>query len=218
MKTVGSILREARETKGLTFDEIERATKIRTKFLKAIEADDYTILPTHAYAKGFVKNYGEYLGIPASTILAFFRRQTKEIGKAAILPTSVSQTFHRTWFQLTPGRFLTMIVGGCVATFLVYLTFQYQQLKRPPALLIEVPRQSTAVFTKKVDIVGTTDPDATVTVNGIAVLVSGDGTFFDQVTLEPGANTITITATSRYGKTTTQTISVRYQPAETNPR
>ncbi|MCJ7826477.1 hypothetical protein MUP56_02585, partial [Patescibacteria group bacterium] len=50
---------------------------------------------------------------------------------------------------------------------------------------------------------GKTSSDATVTVNGVSVLVRSDGNFFDQVSLDPGVNTITITATSRFGKSTT---------------
>lgn len=218
MKTVGSMLREARETKGLTFAQIERATKIRAKFLEAIEADDYSILPSQAYAKGFVKNYGEFLGISAAMILAFFRRQTNEPSKSAILPKGVAATLNRTWFQLTPGRFLIILFVGLVVTFFAYLGLQYGQLKRPPKLVIEAPSQNAAVSTKKVELLGTTDPDATVTVNGISVLVRGDGKFFDQVTIEPGGNTITVTATSRYGKTTTTTRFVTYQSQDSNPR
>lgn len=215
MKTVGSILKEAREARHLTFDQVEAATKIRAKFLEAIESDDYRILPSQAYAKGFVKNYGEFLGIPAATIFAFFRRQTQEIGRSTILPKGIAQSLNRTWFQLTPARFLIILFVGLVGTFLVYLGLQYRQLQNPPTLTIESPKEYAAVTEKKVEVFGSIDPDATAVVNGISVLVRGDGKFFDQVTIEPGINTITVTATSRYGKTTTVTRTVTYQTEET---
>lgn len=211
MKTVGSILKEAREAKRLTVEEVEVATKIRAKFLEAIEADDYTILPSQAYAKGFVKNYGEYLGIPSGTILAFFRRQTKEITKSSILPKGVARTLNRTWLQLTPGKFLIFLFVGLVVSFLVYLGLQYRQLQDPPRLSIEAPVSNATVTVKKVEVLGATDPDSTVTVNGISVLVRSDGKFFDQLTLEPGINTITVVSTSRYGKTTTVTMPITFQ-------
>jgi len=214
MKTVGSILKEAREARHLTFDQVEAATKIRAKFLEAIEADDYRILPSLAYAKGFVKNYGEFLGIPVETTLAFFRRQTKDIARSAILPKGIAQSLNRTWFQLTPARFLIFLFVGLVLTFLVYLGLQYRQLQNPPGLTLESPKEYAVVTQKKVEVLGSIDPDATVVVNGISVLVRGDGKFFDQVTLEPGANTITVIATSRYGKTTTVTRTVSYQSEE----
>lgn len=218
MKTVGSILKEAREAKRLTFEQVETATKIRAKFLVGIEADDYSSLPSLSYAKGFVKNYAEYLGIPTTTILAFFRRQTMEIGKSAILPKGVAQSLNRTWFQLTPGKFLIFLFVGFVMLFLIYLGIQYRQLQDPPGLVIDAPPENAVVTTKKVELLGVTDPDATVTVNGISVLVRGDGKFFDQVTLEPGTNTIAVIATSRYGKTTTVMRKVINQSEDTSPR
>lgn len=218
MKTVGSILKEAREAKHLTFEQIEIATKIRAKFLVGIEADDYSSLPSLSYAKGFVKNYAEYLGIPAGTILAFFRRQTMEIGKSAILPKGVAESLNRAWFQLTPGKFLILLFVGFVMLFLIYLGIQYGQLRNPPGLAIDAPSENAIVTTKKVELLGSTDPDATVTVNGISVLVRGDGKFFDQVTLEPGTNTITVIGTSRYGKTSILTRTVTSQTEDSNPR
>lgn len=218
MKTVGSILKEAREAKRLTVEQVETATKIRAKFLESIEADDYSSLPSLSYAKGFVKNYAEHLGVPTGTILAFFRRQTLEISKSSILPKGVAQSLNRTWFQLTPGKFLIFLFVGFVMLFLIYLGIQYGQLQHPPGLSIDAPLDNAIVATKKVEVLGRTDPDATVTVNGISVLVRGDGKFFDQVTIEPGTNTITVVATSRYGKTSTVTRTITNQTEDANPR
>lgn len=218
MKTVGSILKEAREAKHLTFEQVETATKIRAKFLASIESDDYSSLPSLSYAKGFVKNYAEYLGVPTHTILAFFRRQTLEITKSAILPKGVAQSLNRAWFQLTPGKFLIFLFVGFVVLFLIYLGIQYGQLRNPPILAIDVPLENAIVATKKVELLGSTDPDATVMVNGIAILVRGDGKFFDQIALEPGTNIITVIATSRYGKTSLVKRTVTSQTEETNPR
>lgn len=214
MKTVGSILREARETKRLTLDHVEAATKIRSKFIAAMEADDYGSLPSLGYAKGFVKNYGEFLGIPTETLMAFFRRQTKEVSRSAILPKGVTESLNRTWFQMTPGRFLVLLLCALMVIFLSYLGLQYRQIQSQPKLVIEAPVAGVQVETKKVELLGRTDPDATVTVNDVSVLVRGDGKFFDQVTLEPGVNTITVTATSRFGKSTTVTRSITYQAEE----
>lgn len=214
MKTVGSILKEAREARHLTFDQVESATKIRAKFLEAIEQDDYTPLPSVAYAKGFVKNYGEFLGIPAETTLAFFRRQTKDIARSAILPKGVTESLNRTWFQLTPGKFLLFLVVGLVTIFLSYLGMQYRQIQTPPKIILEAPADNAVTTIRKIDLLGTTDPDATITVNGVSVFVRSDGKFFDQVSLEPGKNTITIVSSSRYGKISTVSRSVSFQNEE----
>ncbi len=203
MKTVGNILREERIKKGQTLTEIEQATKIRLKFLDAIERDDYTTLPSLSYAKGFVKNYSEFLGLDSRRIMAFFRRQTTDIAKSSLLPKGMAEPLNRSLFQLTPGKFLAFLLIGLLALFLLYFGMQYGKLYQSPALVIESPADQTVIQEKRIEVLGKTDPDATVTINGVSVLVRGDGRFFDQVALEPGVNKITITATSRFGKTTT---------------
>ena len=202
MKSVGSILHDTRIQKGIFLEDVEKATKIRQKFLEAIEADDYLIIPSTAYAKGFVKNYSEFLGLDSQMTLAFFRRQTQDATKQSLLPKK-SIASENSFFRLTPGRFLMILLGVCTLLFLSYFIVQYRRLQEAPILHIEKPEQEKIVEDKKVDVLGSTSADATVTVNGVSVLVRSDGKFFDQVSLDPGVNTITITATSRYGKSTT---------------
>jgi len=208
MKTAGTILQEERQRQGVSLLAAQEATKIRAKFLEAIETDDYNQLPSLSYAKGFIKNYSEFLGLDSRRVLAFFRRQTTETPKSSILPKGVAEPLNRSAFQLTPGRFLTFLVACLVGLFLLYLGFQYQGLRRSPPLEIESPQNQTVVTEKRIDILGKTDPDATVTVQGVSALVRGDGKFFDQVNLDPGVNIITIIATSRFGKSTSVTREV----------
>ncbi len=203
MKTVGSILQEARIVKKISLEQAETATKIRLFFLQAIEADDYSSLPSLSYAKGFVKNYSEYLGLDSGMVLAFFRRQTAEVTRSSLLPKGVSAPLGTSLFQLTPGKFLGGILIALVLIFSGYLGFQYRKLNQTPGLSVDSPTNQFITNERRVDILGKTDPDATVTVNGINVLVRGDGKFFDQVPLDSGVNKITIIATSRFGKTTT---------------
>ena len=63
MFEIGSSLREARLRQGLDFPEIEEATKIRLKHLKALEAEQFDVLPAQTYVKGFLRTYAEYLGL-----------------------------------------------------------------------------------------------------------------------------------------------------------
>lgn len=208
MKTVGQMLRDAREEKKLTLVDIERGTKIRLKFLSAIESDEFTIMPSQSYVKGFVKNYSEYVGLNSKTVLAFYRRQTVDAPKSHLLPKGMEAPLNRSAFQLTPGKFIFIIVSILVTVFLLYLFTQYQTLQKPPTLLIDSPVNQEVFSDTRVDVLGKTDPDATVTINGVSVLVRPDGKFFDQIRVEPGINTLTITASSRLGKTTTQVVKI----------
>lgn len=211
MKTVGGILREEREKKRLTIPAVESATRIRGKFLRAIESDDYSSLPSLTYAKGFVKNYAEYLGLDSATVLAFFRRQTADVNRSSLLPKGMADPLNTPVFRLTPGRFVAMLIIGLIVIFLLYFGLQFRRLGQPPTLDITAPKNESIVTERKVDVMGKTDNDATVTINGTTTLVRGDGRFFDQVTLEPGVNSITVVATSRFGKISTVLLKVGFQ-------
>jgi Helix-turn-helix domain len=60
---IGSSLREARMRQGLDFPQIEAATKIRGKYLRALEDEQFSQLPAQTYVKGFLRTYAEYLGL-----------------------------------------------------------------------------------------------------------------------------------------------------------
>jgi hypothetical protein len=63
MFEIGSSLREARLRQGMDFPEIEAGTKIRGKYLRALEDEQFVQLPAQTYVKGFLRTYAEYLGL-----------------------------------------------------------------------------------------------------------------------------------------------------------
>ena len=63
MFEIGNSLREARLRQGLEFPELEQATKIRGKYLRALEQEEFEQLPGPTYVKGFLRSYAEYLGL-----------------------------------------------------------------------------------------------------------------------------------------------------------
>ena len=63
MFEIGNSLREARLRQQLDFPEIEQATKIRGKYLRALEDEQFDVLPAQTYVKGFLRSYSEYLGL-----------------------------------------------------------------------------------------------------------------------------------------------------------
>lgn len=69
MNELGHILREARETKGLTLAEVESDIRINSRFLEALENGDYAILPTPVHVRGFLRNYARFLGLDPKPLL-----------------------------------------------------------------------------------------------------------------------------------------------------
>lgn len=197
------MLKDAREGKNFSTQDIERFTKIRERFIVAIEADEFSLLPSLAYAKGFVRNYAEFLGLSVEDVMAFFRRQTTEASKASLLPKGVVDPLNTSFFQLTPSKFLTLFVSLLLLLFFSYLGFQYNRVNANPMLTVDAPKDQLIVTQKRITVEGKTDPDATVTINGVSAVVRSDGRFFEQMAIDSGVNKIQIVASSRFGKTTT---------------
>jgi len=63
MFDIGSSLREARLRQGLDFPELEERTKIRPKYLRALEDERFDILPAPTYIRGFLRSYADALGL-----------------------------------------------------------------------------------------------------------------------------------------------------------
>ncbi len=63
MFEIGNSLREARLRRQIEFAEAEHGTKIRGKYLRALEDERFELLPSHTYVKGFLRSYAEYLGL-----------------------------------------------------------------------------------------------------------------------------------------------------------
>jgi hypothetical protein len=60
---IGNSLREARVRRGVDFAQAEVTTKIRGKYLRALEDEHFDMLPAETYVKGFLRTYAEYLGL-----------------------------------------------------------------------------------------------------------------------------------------------------------
>jgi hypothetical protein len=60
---IGRSLREARIRQGIDFPALEQGTKIRAKYLRALEDESFELLPAHTYIKGFLRSYADFLGL-----------------------------------------------------------------------------------------------------------------------------------------------------------
>jgi cytoskeletal protein RodZ len=71
---IGNSLREARIRKGLTIRDVEDATKIRSRYLEALEEDDFDVLPGPTYVKAFLRTYATYLKLNSGELVEEYRR------------------------------------------------------------------------------------------------------------------------------------------------
>lgn len=127
MTDIGKTLREARETLGLTLEEVERVTRIRTYHLEALEKDDFDELPSPVQVRGFLHNYAEFLGLDPDQILLHYaeglqeQRRTRPVGtleQPGARPTVQVRSRRPRW--LTSDLFIS---AGIVLAVLVVLVW-----------------------------------------------------------------------------------------------
>lgn len=193
MRTVGEVLKEARKKQHKSLEDVSKETKIKDKFLSALESNDFEKLPNLPVATGFAKSYAEVVNVDPSFVAALIRRDFPQ-GAAPKKSTEMPLEPQSIWTPKT-----TIIATALLTIFVlgVYLTRQYLLFAGPPPLEIK----KVNVASDKIEVQGKTTPAASVEINGETVLVSEDGTFIYK-TSSPSNGTLEIEATSRTGKKT----------------
>jgi cytoskeleton protein RodZ len=75
---IGKILTDARRRQGIDIETVEQETKIRAKYLLALENEEWDVLPGPAYARGFIRSYADLLGIDGEVLVDEYRRRHHE--------------------------------------------------------------------------------------------------------------------------------------------
>jgi transcriptional regulator with XRE-family HTH domain len=79
MQTIGQKLKAVREEKQLTLEKVFEATRIRAPYLQALEADDFSSMPSPVQARGYLRNYAEYLGLDIDGLLEEVRASNTSV-------------------------------------------------------------------------------------------------------------------------------------------
>lgn len=196
-ESIGDQLKSKRIAKELTLAEVEAATRIRVKYLEALEANDAAGLPSGTVAKGLLKTYCEYLGIDYKRIDSTFTKQLEKRKqysfKAKFMPSS---------FSVTPKTLLVLFSILIVAAVLAYLSFQISGFAAPPALKVTSPAADAQVSAKEIVIEGTVDAGAELFLNEQILKTDINGYFKETFNLQPGNNNLKFTARNTLGRET----------------
>ena len=71
---IGEVLKRTRTRRKVDIHTVEQQTKIRTKYLRALENEEWDVLPGRAYAKGFLRTYAQFLGLDGDALVDEYRR------------------------------------------------------------------------------------------------------------------------------------------------
>lgn len=130
---IGEKLRKARLEKGITYDDVVKDTKIRARYLQALEEEEWDVFPGKVYLKGFLRTYSNYLGLND----AEFIEQIKEIATKEPEIINIPQ---RIEMPGRPRRKMGIVYG--VIAVLLLLVFQYtytHYLSKPNSLIPQTP-------------------------------------------------------------------------------
>jgi cytoskeletal protein RodZ len=199
---LGEVLRAARETKGVDLPRVERETKIRERYLSALERGEYRELPGAVYTKGFLRNYGAYLGLDPEYLIDLYRLETSTTGaeRPTVSPPPRPLAVRRSRsFVVTPGAVAAAILTILVGAFIAYLGFEFVNFARTPELRITDPAGNVSGHTElTITVRGETAPNALITFSELrenpTVTAGEDGTFEVTVGLVPGSNVMRVTA------------------------
>jgi cytoskeletal protein RodZ len=203
--SVGRQLKARRQAVKLSLAQVEIDTKIRGKFLTALESGDYSSLPNDVYSRGFVQHYANHLGLDGVAIAAAY---AEERGGVAAGDTKRPRLEKPKRFVLTGPMFAAL--GGLILILAVfgYLFWQFLALAGAPELSITSPDGDIAITGAVIEVDGRTTPGADVSINESPILSGTNGNFSEKVALQSGVNVIRITSQSKLGKTTTVTRNV----------
>jgi cytoskeletal protein RodZ len=121
---LGTMLRTAREEKGVSLAQVEAAIMIKKSYLQALEDDEHAILPGAVYVKGFLRNYAVYLGLDPTHVLSVYHREYPEGSQMLVAPAPIKP---RSTNQLVTGGTLASLLLVVVAA--VLSTYVYRQVK-----------------------------------------------------------------------------------------
>lgn len=199
MKTVGDLLKSARQAKHIELEQIAAHTKISLSYLTAIEANQFNKLPPAAFTKGFLHTYANIVGVNPDTVLAMFRRDYASDDRGRIIPRSLVHPVKSPTTGITP----TKITIGLISFISVIIVFFFARqiiafISKPP-LTISEPIENARLFSP-IAVRGSTDAQMTVMVNNKSIPVSESGDFSTQLELSPGEHAVVVIVTSRNGK------------------
>jgi cytoskeleton protein RodZ len=202
---VGQQLKARRQALRISLAQIELDTKIRGKFLTALESGDYSSLPNDIYSRGFVQHYANHLGLDGVKVAGEYE---SERGGVEASETKRPRLEQPKRLVFTPRIFAVLAGFVLIASVFGYLLWQFQGLAGAPNLAITNPPSDTVIDAAQVMVGGHTTPGSDVSINGSPLATDMNGNFSEQVALQDGVNSIVVMSRSKLGKTTTMTRNV----------
>lgn len=193
-QTLGEKLRRLREEGHWAVADVARELRISPKYVSALEESRYHELPGEIYTRQFLRSYATLLQVEPERVLELYEKErgvTKHLRTAShpLPPRAKNLRAIVTTGLLTRFAIIAVILG-----IVGYLGFQVYSILAPPELTVTDPPEDLRTQSRSVIVAGTTEPEATVFINGSEAFVDREGYFEEVLTLPPGTHVLRIVA------------------------
>ena len=196
--SLGEELRTARRNKNIHINEAARRLNIRKDYLLALEADDFEALPSGLCGKNFLKRYATFLGlspIEINRLLAGAER-TKTSDPNPFSQKIIDQKKFIIFPKIARNLLLSLAILACF----LYLIFYFNNIFSPPELAVSQPDRNILVKESSILVIGQSETEAEVKINGELILMDEDGNFSKLINLKKGVNPLEISAKKKYSR------------------
>ena len=125
MSELGEVLKKARLEKNLTLDKIQDQTKIRKRYLEALEEGDYEALPGKFYVRAFIKNYAEAIGLDAEEVLKYYENDIPKLDTKSdeVIPARKPQRMRSSRSEKLSKILVNVLLWGFFILIIVVLWY-----------------------------------------------------------------------------------------------
>lgn len=202
-ETVAEQLRSARQAKNLKLKDTAKKLNISEKYLSALEKGEYGQLPKGVYGKNFLREYALFLGLDRKKLAKDYEAEINSLEPKSRKEIFSKQIIKARYFWTMPKIIKNILIFFIVSACFVYLGYRVNKIISPPPLAIINPIANLITDQTTLTVVGKTEAEANLVINGETVLSDKAGNFSKIVSLKNGVNIITVTASKKYGRSNT---------------
>lgn len=132
LSELGQQLREARLQKGMSLDDVQEMTKIRKRYLEAIEAGDYKVLPGSFYVRAFIKTYAETVGLDPDILLEGHKKEAPAEPEPTMEPVIQKRTKGRSASPDRNVKWLSTVLMWTFPILIIVVIYLYANHSSSP--------------------------------------------------------------------------------------
>lgn len=202
-QSLGEKLRKIRESNFYTTKRLAKNLLIHEKYVKAIENNCYENLPDKMSTKNFIGSYAKFFKKDPSPYLNQYFEETKKNGITPITPikTRIQKPVNNGFkFWATSNLAKNLLIAFLILAFISYIGLEIKKIITAPELILSAPQDEQIVKMPIIKVVGKTEKEAKLKINGEIVMPHSDGSFDVELDLQKGLNLIKISAAKKYSK------------------